>query len=55
VAELGAFLLAQGLAKFKLPEHVEEIDSLPVTRVGKVDKQALRKMIAEKMAPAQRA
>lgn len=55
VAELGAFLLAQGLAKFKLPEHVEEIDVLPVTRVGKVDKQALRKMIAEKVALPQRA
>jgi non-ribosomal peptide synthetase component E (peptide arylation enzyme) len=50
VAEIGEFLLAQGLAKFKLPERIEEIAELPVTRVGKVDKQALRKAIAEKMA-----
>lgn len=53
VAELGAFLLEQGLAKFKLPERVEVIAELPVTRVGKVDKQALRKMIAEKMKAEQ--
>jgi non-ribosomal peptide synthetase component E (peptide arylation enzyme) len=50
VAELGQFLQAQGLAKFKLPERIEQIAELPVTRVGKVDKQALRKAIAEKMA-----
>jgi non-ribosomal peptide synthetase component E (peptide arylation enzyme) len=54
VVELGEFLLAQGLAKFKLPERVEEIAELPVTRVGKVDKQALRKAIAEKMAAERR-
>jgi len=50
VSELGEFLLAQGLAKFKLPERIEGIDEFPTTRVGKLDKDALRKMIAEKMA-----
>ncbi len=50
VLELGEFLQSLGLAKFKLPERIEEIADLPVTRVGKVDKQALRKAIADKMA-----
>jgi non-ribosomal peptide synthetase component E (peptide arylation enzyme) len=48
VATLGAFLQGKGLAKFKLPERIEVIAEFPVTRVGKVDKQALRKIIAEK-------
>ena len=50
VRQLGDFLVAQGLAKFKLPERIEGIDALPVTRVGKVDKAALRKLIADKLA-----
>lgn len=45
VANLGAFLVAQGLAKFKCPERVEEIDIFPVTRVGKLDRLALRARI----------
>lgn len=50
VRALGDFLVAQGLAKFKLPERVEAIDAFPVTRVGKVDKAAMRKLIADKLA-----
>jgi non-ribosomal peptide synthetase component E (peptide arylation enzyme) len=50
VAALGEFLLLQGLAKFKLPERVEAVDEFPVTRVGKVDKAALRRTISEKIA-----
>jgi non-ribosomal peptide synthetase component E (peptide arylation enzyme) len=46
VAELGTFLLAFGLAKYKLPERIETISEFPVTRVGKVDKAALRAQIA---------
>lgn len=49
VKELGEFLTKEGLAKFKLPERVESIASFPVTKVGKVDKQALRALIAEKL------
>jgi non-ribosomal peptide synthetase component E (peptide arylation enzyme) len=49
VKELGAFLVEKGLAKFKCPERIETIDSFPVTRVGKLDKMALRRMIAEKL------
>lgn len=44
IAELGAFLLAEGLAKYKLPERVESIEALPVTNAGKIDKAALRKL-----------
>ena len=49
VAELGQFLGRCGLAKFKWPERIEGIDAFPVTRVGKVDKAALRSMIAAKI------
>ncbi len=50
VPALGQFLIAQGLAKFKLPERIETIGEFPVTRVGKVDKMTMRKIIAEKLA-----
>jgi non-ribosomal peptide synthetase component E (peptide arylation enzyme) len=50
VAALGEFLLGLGLAKFKLPERIETISEFPVTRVGKVDKQALRSIIAGTLA-----
>jgi non-ribosomal peptide synthetase component E (peptide arylation enzyme) len=49
LASLGAFLQSRGLAKFKLPERIEVITEFPVTRVGKADKIALRKMIADKL------
>jgi non-ribosomal peptide synthetase component E (peptide arylation enzyme) len=48
VEELGAYLSASGLAKFKQPERIEVLDALPVTRAGKLDKPALRAMIAAK-------
>lgn len=50
VRELGAFLLKAGLAKYKLPERIESISAFPVTRVGKVDKAAMRADIAKKLA-----
>lgn len=50
VAMLGQFLVAQGLAKFKLPERIETVGEFPVTRVGKIDKMAMRKFIADKLA-----
>lgn len=50
VKELGAFLKEAGLAVFKWPERIEPIDVLPLTKVGKLDKVALRKMIAETIA-----
>lgn len=50
VAELGAFLVGHGLAKFKCPERIEVVDEFPVTRVGKVDKASLRAAIASRLA-----
>lgn len=50
VAETGEFLLARGLAKFKLPERIEPVAEMPVTGVGKLDRAALRGQIAETLA-----
>jgi len=50
VRVIGEYLTSLGLAKFKLPERVEGIDAFPLTRVGKVDKGALRQHIAERLA-----
>ena len=49
VKSLAEFLVAKGLAKFKLPERVEIVAAFPVTRVGKLDKLVLRRTIAEKV------
>ena len=49
VAELAEFLISSGLAKFKCPERVEIIEAFPVTRIGKLDKIALKATIAEKL------
>ena len=50
VEALREFLVDQGLAKFKSPERIETVESYPVTRVGKVDRQVLRTRIAEILA-----
>lgn len=50
VADLAAFMQQAGAAKFKWPERVETIDALPLTKVGKLDKDAIRKLIADKIA-----
>lgn len=47
VPELAAFLTGRGLAKYKCPERIEQIDAFPVTKVGKLDKAALRQSVAE--------
>ena len=49
VKSLGRFLEEKGLAKFKLPERIEVVQGFPVTRVGKLDKAALRADIAAKL------
>jgi acyl-CoA synthetase (AMP-forming)/AMP-acid ligase II len=41
--ELRRFLANHGVAAYKLPEQLEIVAELPVTAVGKVDKNALRK------------
>ena len=46
---LRGYLAGRGIARFKWPERLEVIDALPVTKVGKVDKKALREDIATKL------
>lgn len=50
LAELGEFLSAQGLARFKCPERIEVVEEFPITRVGKVDKAVLRRLVAARLA-----
>lgn len=48
LAEINTFLReACGIALFKQPEHLIGLEALPRTAVGKVDKIALRKMVAD--------
>jgi 2,3-dihydroxybenzoate-AMP ligase len=47
--ELVAFLQAQQIAKFKLPERLEVVERFPLTSVGKVSKKDLRDDIARKL------
>ncbi|KAF1697264.1 peptide arylation enzyme [Pseudoxanthomonas jiangsuensis] len=50
VEELGVHLAELGFAKFKWPERIELVDALPLTKVGKLNKSALREDIREKLA-----
>ncbi|RDI61463.1 (2,3-dihydroxybenzoyl)adenylate synthase [Nocardia pseudobrasiliensis] len=40
--DLKAFLTARGLATYKLPDTLRQVDHLPLTAVGKIDKKSLR-------------
>ncbi len=44
--ELKEFLLEKQIAKFKIPERLEIVDSFPLTKVGKVSKKDLRERLA---------
>lgn len=55
VKELGQFLTGRGLAKYKCPERVEVVQEFPLTRVGKVDKPAIKRRIADILAQEQEA
>lgn len=46
---LRKFLRGLGLADYKLPDRFEHIDALPMTAVGKVDKNRLRRRVAEQL------
>lgn len=50
VAGMGEHLRGYGLAKFKWPERIEIVTELPVTHVGKLDKNALRARFASQVA-----
>jgi salicylate---CoA ligase len=41
-------MAAAGVATFKWPERLEIVAELPVTKMGKLDKKALRDMLAER-------
>lgn len=47
--EVRAHLAAVGIAGFKLPERLEVVEAVPMTKVGKIDKRALREDIASRM------
>ena len=49
VVELGRHLEGFGMAKFKWPERIEVTPALPLTKVGKLDKSALRADIQAKL------
>jgi 2,3-dihydroxybenzoate-AMP ligase len=48
--ELCEYLLGRGIAKYKLPERLEEVADLPTTKVGKIDKAMLRGDIQDTLA-----
>ncbi|MGC3985613.1 MAG: AMP-binding protein [Pseudorhodoferax sp.] len=50
VKELGEFLQAQGLAKFKWPERVEVVSEFPLTKTGKLSKPLLKQAITQTLA-----
>ena len=45
-----AHLAGVGIAGFKLPERLVVVADVPMTKVGKIDKRALREDIAERLA-----
>ena len=44
-----SFLKEQGASVLQLPERIEVVEDLPMTKVGKVDKKGLREVIKKKM------
>lgn len=48
--DLSDYLLAQEIAKFKLPERLEILTEFPLSTFGKVSKKDLVLMVSEKMA-----
>ena len=51
--EIRSFMDASGVARFKLPEHLVLVEELASTKVGKIDKKALRADIADRLAAEQ--
>ena len=48
--ELVAHLAKCNIAKFKLPERLEIVDTFPTSPAGKILRKDLRKIIADKIA-----
>ena len=51
--ELIAFLRAQQIASFKLPERLEVMEAFPISPVGKILKRELREIVAARIAREQ--
>jgi 2,3-dihydroxybenzoate-AMP ligase len=51
--ELQEFLIACGLADYKLPDRVKLVESLPHTNLGKINKVALRRAVHDELAGTQ--
>jgi 2,3-dihydroxybenzoate-AMP ligase len=47
--DLKNFLISRGIAKFKLPEHLEIVAELPTSPAGKIVRRELRQVIAAKI------
>ena len=54
VGELSAFLVQQGLAKFKCPERIELVADFPLTSSGKLSKPKLRDQIVSLLQEEER-
>ena len=50
LAEIRSFMERAEVARFKLPERLVVVGELPSTKVGKIDKKALRDDIAHRLA-----
>lgn len=50
VDEIRAAMEAAGVARYKWPDRLELVDELRTTKVGKIDKEALREDIAARLA-----
>ncbi|EQC01223.1 enterobactin synthase subunit E [Photorhabdus temperata subsp. temperata M1021] len=49
---LRRYLREQGIADYKLPDRFEPVSSLPITPVGKIDKQQLRQLAKQFVQPS---
>lgn len=54
IAGFAAFLREMRVAKFKWPEHVEVFEEFPMTKIGKIDKTALRELARERIGATRR-
>ncbi len=51
-AALRRFLREQGVADYKVPDRFERLPALPLTAVGKIDKQSLRALVLAEASPS---
>ncbi|GID97649.1 (2,3-dihydroxybenzoyl)adenylate synthase [Amorphoplanes digitatis] len=47
--EIRATMTAEGVARYKMPDRLEVVDEIAATKVGKVDKKALRADVAARL------